>query len=167
MKLEKDLPYDRLVHRLVKRLNTSYPSLTQDLIQIGRLAVLQALATYDPLNDGGVAQVTWVYQYVFRDVVRALEDEHKHQNDHDDINDMLDDESVEELIDYDHQDRIQLQVDVFNMLSAMPEPERRMVVAHLFDDLSYTEIAYANSLNKQAVYRIVTQGMQILREKFS
>lgn len=165
MKVEPSLLYDRAVHTIVGKINKN-PNMQDDLIQIGRMAVLQGLNSYDP-TAGKMSKYSWCCQYVVRDVCRAIERESKHHEDHMDIDELLDLDDVDELTDYDHQNEIQLRIDVFNMLSALPEPERRMVIAHIFDDLSYTEIAYANSLNKQAVYRIVTAGIGILREKFS
>ena len=153
-----------LIAATERRVNYSRPDLRDDVRQEGWVSALQALSTYEP--SLGYSRRSWIILHARRDMVRYLEREANHGG-LDDISELLDQDDIDELIDYDAQLQVEARVDVFNMLSAMPEPERRMVIAHIFDDLSYSEIAERNSLNKQAVYRIVTTGMRILKEKFS
>lgn len=166
-RIEQGLKYDKQVHRIASKLASDNHALRDDLIQEGRIAVLQGLGSYKPEHPEAAAESTWCLKYAYRDMVRFAARQRLHQNNHDDLELLLDVDGVDELIDYDHQHEIEMRVDVFNMLEGLPEPERRMVIAHIFDDLSYAEIAERNSLNKQAVYRVVTIGMGILREKFS
>lgn len=166
-RIEKGLAHDALVHRIARKLNTTNASLHDDLVQVGRMAVLQGRESYDPAHPDAPSEHSWVSWYIYRDILRYLRREVQQVGEHQDIDDLLDLDDVDELMDYDAPEKLEELYDAFHMLEGMPEPEQVAVALHVFEDLSYAEIGERMSLNKQAVYRLVTQGMRLLQEKFS
>ncbi len=125
---------------------------------------MQALSSFNPEVSEYDNEKSWVRQYVVRDVLRAIEEEDEKTNKHQDISELLDIDDIDELIDYALPERMSNQVDFHKALKKLPEPEQSICIMHFMDDMSYTDIAYAKSLNKQAVYRIVTKGINLIKE---
>ena len=155
---------DRLTYATEKRVNHSRPDLGEDLRQVGWESAIRAMSTYE--YGRGARLSTWLIMHMRRDMVRYLEAEHKHAG-WEDLHEYLDTDDVDELIDYEAQLRLESQTDIHAMLEHLPALEQDACILHFCDDLSYREIGEHMSLNKQAVYRLVTGAVRFLRRKFS
>lgn len=139
-----------------KQVNTAHPELSEDLRQIGFESGMRALRTFDP--TGGTRRRNWIITHLRRDMVRYMEYEAKHAG-HIDIDELKDRDDVDELIDYEYQHIIQDKIFLDQLAESMSEEEATALQLSIFEDMTYEQIAERMSLNKQAVYRILTAAV--------
>ena len=138
------------------------PDLRQDLLQVGRLAALNALSTYRP--DKGCSWRTWCVRYIRRDMLRLLEAE---SNQHTDIEELLDRDGIDELSDLTAFIRMEDLVDVERMLYKLSDSEREIFIEHLYEDKSLAEISKEKNLSRQYVTKIYNDCVAFLQQQFS
>lgn len=129
--------------------------LRDDLIQEGWATALMAERSYNP--TGGSTKQSWIISQVKRDMVRYLRKEQMHGAEHDDIDELLEDESVEQLIDFEAEQRLSEQYMLHDLVSKLPERERNVAEMYYFDDMSLSEIGQVLGITKQSVHEIVNR----------
>jgi RNA polymerase sigma factor (sigma-70 family) len=144
-----------------RKLKHSRPDLRDDLLQEGRKAALESLSTHRP--EGKCSRRTWAVKYIRRDMLRLLE---KEQESFVDINELLDKDGVEELLDMSTHEYLEASSDVEHMLIWLTDPERLVVINHVFKDESFEKIGERLSFSKQHVNRLWHSAVAKIQQEF-
>lgn len=135
--------------------------LREELNQEGWIIALTALKTFE---DGrGASLQSWIITHLKRDLVRWIE--------HNcttvpqiDFEELLDEDGIDELMDYDEGERVQVQVDMYNLVSKLPERDAIVVEQFYLNDLSEQEIADILGISRSMVQKIRMRAVANLQQ---
>lgn len=150
--------------RLTERqINHRRKDLRDDLVQVGWEAALKADQTHD--EDLGYSYKSWIIQHLRRDMMRYLKQEMKHMTQHEDIDELKDLDGIEELLDFDEQERMTHKVDVTELVGILPEREAIVVELYYFRDLSETEIGERLGVSRSMIQKIHKRALEKMSEQ--
>lgn len=138
MKAEPSLQYEQDVIAVVSDVAQRHEDIHDDLQQVGRMAVLEALKSYE--QGRGMSERSWVIQQVRRDVIREIGKEDRETLAHTDIDPLIDMDDVEQLIDFDEQNTIVDQIVVWRALSMIDAEDAQILEDRYINDQTYQEI---------------------------
>lgn len=145
--------------------NKTTVQLREDLIQEGWITALSAIESHKE-GEGSSLQ-SWVISQVKRDMVRFLRKEQVHGANHEDIDNYMYEDDIDEMIDYEGALRLESQTMLHDLLGKLPERERIVVEMHYFDDMSYAEIGARLGMTKQSVCDIFQKSVAKIQRDFA
>lgn len=135
----------------------------EDLEQAGWVSALVAYESWQP--DGGTPLQTWIISGLRRDMGRLVEKEKQHQMGNVDIDDLMYEDGIDELTDFEEELRIERLAEVSNLVDILSEREANVVRLYYFEDLSEQEIGDLLSVSRSMVQKIHRRALEKLRER--
>ncbi len=140
----------------------TYAQTRDDLVQEGWITALSAVKSHK--KDGGSSLQSWVISQVKRDMVRYLRKEQEAGVNHDEIENYMYEDDIDELIDYDAGLRLESETMLHDLLEKLPERERNVIEMHYFDDMSFSQIGALLGVTKQSACDIFYSGVAKLQQ---
>lgn len=160
---EKDLINSWII-LTAREVNHGRQDLRDDLIQEGWVSALVAYDSYE--EEKGYSLKSWIIQALRRDMVRFLENERKHSMSSQDIHieDILDEDGWDELTDYEVEQKIQSQADIWNLVAKLPEREAIVIEMFYLSDNSEQEIADMLGISRSMIQKIRLRAVANLQQ---
>ena len=140
-----------------------------DIEQQGWVIVLEALGTYDP--EQGTKPETWVYRHLKWNLPKWIEREMHHETDRHypdweevSLDDLIEMNEVEQYIDFDAEQHLQNQVDVYALAQGLDEEEVAVIGCLYYEDLSEREAAEKLGVGRKKIRLVRDRALQKMSE---
>lgn len=134
----------------------------EDLVQLGWVSGLQAALSY--VEGKGSTLQSWVITSAKRDMVRYLNSEMESGANHEDITNLLDEDDVDELLDYDLQSLLERKADLSNLVDKLPRRESNVVKLYYYHDMSESEIGTHYGISRSMVRKIKDRAVAKIQQ---